>query len=235
VKAAAITSLVAAFSLIFEIAAVRAQESSHPYPRMAPVEEYLMTDRDAEIDLARTAAPEAISRNATVLVLGRHGFETAVKGSNGFACLVERSWNAPFDDDEFWNPKIRAPICFNPPAARTLLLAITRKRAEMVMAGMSKPEIVNHSNATLANHEMPDFDPGSMCYMMSKRAYLGDEGSHDLAHLMLYAPAMDPAYWGAAAPNSPVIYGAHDAPEPFTEFIVAVGKWSDGSPAPLEQ
>jgi hypothetical protein len=59
--------------------------------RMAPIEQYLMTDRDAEIALARSSAPESISRDAEVLVLGRHGFETAVKGKNGFVCIVGRS------------------------------------------------------------------------------------------------------------------------------------------------
>ncbi len=69
-----------------------AQNVATPYPNMAPIEQYLMTDRAAEIALARSAAPESISRDAEVLVLGRHGFETAVKGKNGFVCIVERSW-----------------------------------------------------------------------------------------------------------------------------------------------
>src|SRR5262245_24741975 len=70
-----------------------AQHATTPYPNMAPIEQYLM-DRTAEIALARSAAPESISRDAEVLVLGRHGFETAVKGKNGFVCIVERSWTS---------------------------------------------------------------------------------------------------------------------------------------------
>ena len=68
----------------------RAQGPQMPYPGMAPIEQYLITDRNAEIALARSAAPEAISRDATILVLGRHGYETAVKGKNGFVGAVER-------------------------------------------------------------------------------------------------------------------------------------------------
>src|SRR6202047_2067997 len=94
----------------------RAQDRQMLYPSMAPIEQYLITDRDTEIALARSAAPEAISRDADVLVLGRHGYETAIKGKNGFVCFVQRSWAAGPDDPEFWNPKLRAPICINAPA-----------------------------------------------------------------------------------------------------------------------
>jgi hypothetical protein len=90
-----------------------------PYPSMASLDQYLM-ERNAEIALARSAAPESISRDAEVLVLGRHGYETPVKGKNGFVCVVERSWMAPFDHPEFWNPKMRGPLCFNPPAVQSV-------------------------------------------------------------------------------------------------------------------
>src|SRR5579864_2683254 len=89
-----------------------AQDAKAKYPSMAPLEQYLMADRDAEIALARSAAPESISRDAEVMVLGRHGYETAIQGKNGFVCVVERSWTAPIDDPNFWNPKLRGPICF---------------------------------------------------------------------------------------------------------------------------
>ncbi len=65
-----------------------ATAQSDPYPKMAPIDQYLMPDQGAEIALARSAAPESISRDAEVLILGRHGFETAVKGKNGFVCIV---------------------------------------------------------------------------------------------------------------------------------------------------
>src|SRR5579872_1263377 len=98
-----------------------AQDAKASYPNMAPLDQYLMTDRNAEITLARSAAPESISRDAKVLVLGKQGYETAVEGNNGWVCVVERGWMAPFDNREFWNPKIRGPVCFNPPAARSIL------------------------------------------------------------------------------------------------------------------
>ena len=117
----------------------RAEDAKTPYPNMAPLDQYLM-ERNAEIALARSAAPESISRDAEVMVLGPHGYETAVKGKNGFVCMVERSWSAGTDDPDFWNPKLRAPICFNPPAAR-FSLPIRIKKTELILAGRSKAQM----------------------------------------------------------------------------------------------
>jgi len=224
------------FALISAFAAPRqmaGQDNKTPYPSMAPLEQYLMPDRDAEIALARSAAPEAISRDATVLVLSRHGYETAVDGKNGFVCLVEREWMAQFDDPGFWNPKNRSPICLNSPAVRSIL-PITLKRTEVVLAGKSKSQIEEWTKAAFANEELPTtVEPGAMSYMMSKDAYLTDAGSHNLAHLMFYVPVMDKANWGSDLPHSPVSLLQTGPPEPFTLFIVPVGEWSDGSSAPV--
>ena len=211
---------------------MHAQDAKTPYPSMAPLDQYLMPDRQAEIALARSAAPESISRDATILVLGRHGYETAVEGKNGFVCLGQRAWMAPFDNAEFWNPKNRSPLCLNPPAVRSIL-PITYKRTEMVLAGQSKDQIIEGTKAAYAKKELPALEPGAMSYMMSKAAYLTDDGGHNLAHLMFYAPPMYGANWGADLPGSPVILGQQGPPEPFTLFFVPVGRWSDGTPAPL--
>lgn len=209
----------------------QAQTAKNLYPNMAPVEQYLMPNQDAEIALARTAAPDSISRGATILVLGKRGYGTAVEGKNGFVCIVERAWTAPFDNAEFWNPKNRSPICYNPPAVRSVL-PLTLKRAELVMAQKSKSQIEELTKAAWAKKELPTtLEPGAMAYMLSKDAYLTDQGSHNLAHLMFYTPVMDKATWGADVPNSPVILLQSGPPEPFTLFIVPTGKWSDGSPA----
>src|SRR5215469_737951 len=98
----AIASLIPVLILILAAAGqARAQGSPISYPEMAPIDEYLMADRNAEIALARSAAPEAISQDAKILVLGRHGYETAIGGKNGFVCVVERAWTSPFDRPEF--------------------------------------------------------------------------------------------------------------------------------------
>jgi hypothetical protein len=104
------------FALVAALAAASqapAQDAKAPYPNMAPLDQYLM-ERNAEIALARRAAPQSNSQDAEIMVLGHPGYETAVKGKNGFVCIVWRSWTAGTDDPDFWNPKLRAPICFQP-------------------------------------------------------------------------------------------------------------------------
>jgi hypothetical protein len=209
-------------------------DRSTTYPSMASIEQYLMPDRNAEIALARSAAPPAISSDAKILVLGWRGYETAVEGRNGFVCMVERSWTLPFNSAEFWNPKVRSPQCFNPAAARSIL-PLTFKRTEMVLAGLSKAQMIDSIKAGFNNKELPAPEPGAMSYMMSRAGYLNDGVGHYVPHLMFYFPLTDKSSWGADLPDSPVTLNPQfrDGPEPITEFVIPVGKWSDGTAAPL--
>jgi hypothetical protein len=209
-----------------------AQDLHHAYPNMAPLSQYLMGDRDAEIALARSAAPKAISGEATILVLGSHGYVTAVEGRNGFVCMVDRSWSAQFDFPEFWNPKLRGPTCFNPQAARSIL-PITRKRTELALAGQSKNQIMEGIKTALASNQLPPLESGAMCYMMSKQGYLNDSAGHWMPHLMFYTPLM--ANWGAGLPGSPIILNPQfqAGPEKINVFMIPAAKWSDGTPAPV--
>ncbi|HSZ62847.1 MAG TPA: hypothetical protein VK828_13680 [Terriglobales bacterium] len=215
----------------------QAQTAKALYPSMAPVEQYLIADRNDEIALARSAAPESISRDAEVWVLRPHGYEIAVKGKNGFVCIVERGWMGPFDGEEaanFWNPKIRGPVCYNPPAARSIL-PLTYKRTEMILAGQSKAEIIDGIK-TFIKQKLPPLEPGAMSYMMSKEQYLTDNGDHRwIAHLMFYTPLMDGAVWGADLPHSPVMLNPQfdGNPEPIDVFMVPATRWSDGTAAPV--
>ena len=219
--------------LVLALAAISQMQaqSKTPYPDMAALDRYLMPDRNAEIALARSAAPDSISHDAKVLVLGPHGYETAVEGKNGFVCIVERGWMAPFDNPEFWNPKIRGPLCLNPPAVRSIL-PMTYKRTEMVLAGQSKAQIME-GIATFAKKELPALEPGAFTYMLSKQAYLTDRGDHNMAHLMFYTPLMDKAVWGADLPKSPIMLNPQFALEGIDVFLVLTGMWSDGTLAPV--
>jgi hypothetical protein len=233
-----------------------AQDAAASYPTMAPIEQYLMA-RDAEIALARSAAPDAISHDASVIVLTRHGYETAVEGKNGWVCWVGRSWMAMFDHPEFWNPKVRAADCLNPPAARSIL-PYAYKRTELILAGHSKQEVIAAIKAAMDKNkddkdknkdkdkekrELPPLEPGTVSYMMSKSSYLTDSGSHNMPHLMFFQSDKDGAAWGANLPNSPIMavnywYLFADAyPQlktfpPLSVFLVGVSTWSDGTPAP---
>jgi len=205
----------------------RAQDAKTPYPTMAPVEKYLMADRNAEIALARSAAPETIARDAEVMVLTEHGYETAVKGKNGFVCIVERGWTAGPDDTDFWNPKLRGPLCLNPPAARTYL-PFTIKKTELVLAGRSKAQMVEGIKAALDKKELPTMESGAMCYMLSKDANLGDGNGHWRPHLMFFVPKTEAITWGADVPGSPIL-ATNDDLDRLTVFLIPVAKWSDGT------
>lgn len=220
--------------IAFGLAGVgQAQDSKTLYAKMAPIDQYLMTDQN-EIALARSAAPASISGDATIVVLKRHGYETAVKGKNGFVCIVERSWMAEWDFPEFWNPKMRGPICFNPAAVRSVL-PFTYKRTDMILAGLSKDTIVDRLKLMVAKKEIPALEPGAMCYMMSREANLGDTTGHWHPHLMFYGPRSVAADWGADLPGSPVMLNPQfqTSPEPLATFMVAVDRWSDGTSAPI--
>ena len=203
-----------------------AQSAATAYTKMAPVGQYLMADRNAEIALARSAAPESISRDADVMVLGPHGFVTAVKGKNGFVCIVGRGFTSAADAD-FWNPKVRVPMCVNAPAARSYLLRITRETA-WILAGQSKARLTQTIAAALAGKELPPMKPGAMCYMMGKQGYGGVIKPHWPPHLMFFYSDTGPAIWGANLPGSPVIAVA-DPLERLTQFVIPVRRWSDGT------
>ncbi len=205
------------------------------YPRMAATGRYMIADRKTEIAMARSAAPNGISRSATVLVMGAHGYQTVSNGTNGFVCLVERSWMSPFDSPEFWNPKIRGPICYNPPAVRTIL-PYTIYRTTLALARVPKAQMYARIKARLARKQLPVPAPGAMSYMMSKAGYLSDGAGAWHPHLMFHIRTTSAASWGANVGGSPVLYNDdyQDMPEPETIFMIPVSHWSDGTPARSE-
>jgi hypothetical protein len=233
VKVVALSFAVLVFATLIVVSCAtslaHAQTEKSGYPAMASVNEYMMPE-NAEITLARSGAPKSISDGAEVMVLGRDGYTTAVKGTNGFLCIVERGWGAATDEREFWNPKIRAPICFNPAAARTFA-PIYLMKTKLVLAGKSKAEILQATNSAFDNKALPDLERGSMCYMTSKDQYLNDIGKSWHPHLMFIIPGDAAKSWGANLVGSPVM-AANDPEERVTIFMVLLGKWSDGTTAP---
>jgi hypothetical protein len=80
-------------------------------------------------------------------VLGRHGFEKAVKGKNDFVCIVARSWtSAP--DSGVWNPKVRVPMCVNAAAPDSYFLRIT-EITDLILAGRTQPQMTETIVATI--------------------------------------------------------------------------------------
>jgi hypothetical protein len=223
----------AAAGLVLLMAAGTAQADTaapSPYPNTAPHEQYMM-DHTQEIALARSAAASAVSAEAGVMVLGPHGFETAVKGTNGFVCIVERAWDKAFGDPEFWNPKMRGPVCLNPAAVRTVL-PIFVERAQWALSGLSMDEMKARTAKSTTANTPPE--SGAMSYMLSKQQYLSDSDGQWHPHVMFFGPHTDPSAWGANVKGSPVY--ADPTSTPFTLFFIPVRKWSDGTlatyPAP---
>ena len=205
----------------------QAQETKAPYPTMAPLDQYLMADRDAEIALAKSAAPPAIANDANVMVLEKDGYHTAVEGKNGFTCVVERAWMNPIESDEFWNPKVRGPVCYNPQASRSIL-PYTIQRTKLALKGLTKTQIGDSMKAAFESNQLPLPEAGSMSYMLAKGGYLGDSNGHWHPHLMFHIPNGSAASWGANLPDSPVLM-IPPGPEPETIFLVPVSHWSDGT------
>lgn len=217
------------FALLFVGQVVLAVAGAQSYPAMAPLDQYLMEEK-AEIALAKSAAPAAISDAAEVMVLGRNGYSTAVKGTNGFLCIVERAWANPSDDPGYWNPRLRGTICFNRAAARTVV-PIYLMKTKLVLEGKSKEQIAKVVAAAFDKKELPELEPGAMCYMLSKQQYLGDRDKQWHPHLMFFVAGDAEKSWGGNMEGSPII-AANDPEEHMTIMMVWVPKWSDGTPAP---
>jgi hypothetical protein len=218
--------MLASFCLV--LGQAHAADAKNPYPNMAPIDRYMM-ERNTEITLARTAAPPSISQDAEILVMGKRAYEVGAKGKNGFVCLVQRSWTAPGDDPDFWNPKQRAPICYNAAAVRSYLPQVF-KRTEWILAGRSKAQMLADLASGLDRKEFPQVESGAMCYMMSKQGYLNDRAGHWHPHLMFFYPPIDPASWGADLPGSPIL-STKDTEARMTVFLVPLSQWSDGTAA----
>ena len=207
-----------------------AQAGKAAYPAMAPLDQYLMSDQAAEIALARSAAPSSISDGAEVMVLERDGYKTAAKGSNGFVCMVERSWALSPGEAEFWNVQLRAPHCFNAQAAKSYA-QIYLMKTRLVLAGKPRSEVAAAIAKALDQKELPGLEPGAMAYMLSKQQYLNDRDKSWHPHTMFFSPGDMTKSWAANDPNSPIIVG-YDPEQRVTTLFVIADKWSDGTAAP---
>lgn len=195
-------------------------------PAMAPLSQFMMPE-NLEAALARSAAPKSVSDKAQVMVLRRHGYATVAKGSNGFLCIVERSWSKPIKDPGYWDPKMRGPVCYNAVAAKTFE-PIYLMKTKLVLEGKSKVEIARVIASALDKNKLPALGPGAMCYMLSKQQYFNDQDQNWHPHSMFLAPGDVAKAWGANLPGSPII-AAYDPEKRVTIFMVWADHWSDGT------
>lgn len=219
--------------LVLLASSVPASAADNRYPTMAPIAQYLMP-RAAEIEMARSAAPASISDKAEVLVLTKSGYVVAANGSNGWVCLVGRMWTAGLDDPEFWNPKGRGPSCLNPVAVKSVL-RFYLARTKWALAGDTRDQIAQKSQAGYADHEFSDPAPGAFALMLSKEGYLNDGVAGPWRpHVMPFVALDQLSTWAAGFKGSPILSPATATFRPYepVTIVIPVDRWSDGSPAP---
>jgi hypothetical protein len=208
------------------IAATDASAQNRAYP---PLSEFMMPEH-AEIALARSAGPDNVSARATIKILTASGFKVAVGGDNGFVCMVLRGWAAPtYNPERFrdyvYVSDLRAPICFDPVAARTML-PYYELRHKLGMEGKGPDEIARGVEAAYAKGELPKMDTASIAYMFSADMYLGPHLGHELIypHLMLFLPYYDNAMLGGNERRSGALFLSDDSGTPFAVTVVPVDK-----------
>ena len=194
---------------------------------------YLIADRAEEVALARSAAPAAISGAATIYVMTDTGYVEAAKGTDGFTCLVIRSFLMPSADSAAtWEPRVRAPHCYNAVAARTIVPNVLY-RAQAAFRGVPQARVEAGVRAAYASHRWPATGPGALAYMLSPAQWLAPDNPHWKPHMMFFLPAGRPASsWGAAkSTEAPVIdAGSYPFAPPGGFILIPVERWSDGTP-----
>src|SRR5438128_3499315 len=207
--------------LVFLVMSMQAASVRAQSPKYSPLREYMMTP-EAEIAMARSAAPENVSAHATVKVLTAAGYKVAAQGDNGFVCIVMRGWGAPTFTpaqlrDLVYYAKLRAPICFNPVASRTVL-PLQELRAKLGMEGKTPDQIAEAVQAAYAKGELPKMEMVAFAYMFSADQDLGPGVGHWHPHMMVYTPYYENSMLGGNQPGALPMVG-DDAGTPFAVTV----------------
>ncbi|MFL6299906.1 MAG: hypothetical protein ACJ71N_04815 [Terriglobales bacterium] len=138
------------------------------------------TPQDVQIRIAKTAGPTDVAENANVYILGKNGYELAVKGTNGFSCAIERQM-----------PNTMEPECYDREGSRTTFLVrsfVEHQRAK----GVSEEKIEQQIEAGYKSGKFKAPSKPGIVYMLSDSNYVFDPDSkkiiHFPGHLMFYAP-----------------------------------------------
>jgi hypothetical protein len=210
----------ASFLASVNASALLAQGAKYP-----PLGEYLMP-RDAEIALAKSAAPAGVSDRATIKVLTRSGYEVAREGDNGAVCMVMRGFTAPtYTPAQFrdlvYDPTVHAPICFTAPAVKTAM-PYYELRTKLAMEGKSPDQIAQAVKAAYDKGELPRREAVTFAYMMSASQHLGPGIGAWHPHMMVFAPYYDNAMVGGNQFGTPLPQLTDDAGTPFAVVVIPV-------------
>jgi hypothetical protein len=216
IKAFVLVSLVMSLSVIFGWT----QPAKYP-----AISEYMMP-QDSEIALAKSAAPASISDRATIKVLTNTGFQTVSEGNNGYVCIVMRGWSAPtYTPAQFrdlvYDPKVRAPICFDPLASRTVM-PYYELRTKLGMQNKTPDQIAQGIEAAYARGELPKREGVSFAYMWSADQNLASGVGHWHPHMMVFSPYYKNSMVGGNEFGSPLPTVSDDEGTPFTVVVIPV-------------
>jgi hypothetical protein len=208
-------------ALLVALISIALQAQSLKYP---PLSEYMMAP-DVEVALAKSAAPDAVSDHATILVLTTSGYKVSTQGNNGFVCMVMRGWSAPTytpvpDRNLVYDPQTRAPICFNPIAAQTVL-PYQEFRTKLGMEGKSPDEITAAIEQAYMKGDLPRMEAVAFAYMFSADQKLGSAGAWH-PHMMIFTPYYTNAMMGNNSGDDMLPVVAADAGTPFALTVIPV-------------
>lgn len=210
---------------LIALAVMTLASSARQADAFPPLDAYMMP-RSAEIALAMSAAPASISDRATIKVLTESGYEVASEGDNGFVCMVMRGWTAPTYSpaelrDLVYEPTVRAPICFDPVASRSVLPHY-ELRSRLAIDGKSPDQIAEAVEAAYARGELPARETVSFAYMWSAAQNLIPGVGAWHPHVMVFAPYYDNAMIGGNAFGSALPQLSDDAGTPFSVVVIPV-------------
>lgn len=215
-------SIVTAMSLFVALSGALLRAQEHKYP---PIGEYLMA-ADAETALAKSAAPPNISDHATIKLLTSLGYQVAHEGTNGFVCMVMRGFAAPTYTpsqlrDLVYDSTLRAPICFDPSAARTVM-PFYELRTKLGMEGKALEQIAAGVQAAYVRGELPKRSEVSFAYMWSADQNLGGGVGHWHPHMMVFSPYYENSSLGNNPFGAPLPQVTDDAGTPFAVVVIPV-------------
>jgi hypothetical protein len=219
VRMRTIVFLVAVLSAAVGASTASAQSAKYP-----PLQQYMMP-RDAETALARSAAPGNISGRATIKVLTTSGYQVAREGDNGFVCMVLRGWAAPTYTptpvrDLVYDATLRAPICFDREAVRTVL-PYYELRSKLGMDGKNPDQIADAVQAAYAKGDLQKRDAIAFAYMWSADQVLGPAG-HFHPHMMVFSPYYKNSTLGGHEFGGPLPQVSDDGGTPFAVVVIPV-------------
>jgi len=200
------------------VVSIDAQEvTGPPGPR-------LLLERDAEVRLARSAAPASVSARARVWILENGRYTVADSGVGGVECYVSRSW-----------PLSLEPHCFDAEGAATIM-RLEMRGVELAHAGVPREEAKRQLALALAAGEYRLPARPAMSWMMSAQQVLyGDDGR--LAgpwrpHLMIYIPFLTAELAGTGSNTDPFSGMVVEPGTPMANLMIVVPRAVETAPAP---